>query len=95
MVTRRIVAKYVCDFCRSEYNSIEEAENCEERCKHLTDSHGLEVLNLSTRTFKVLFSANICTIHELTSLTEKELLKIRGLGKFCLNEIKSKLDELG
>ncbi|MCS6770404.1 MAG: DNA-directed RNA polymerase subunit alpha [Kiritimatiellae bacterium] len=52
-------------------------------------------IELSVRSANCLNNANITTIGELAQKTEAEMLKYRNFGKKSLNEIKSKLAELG
>jgi len=57
----------------------------------VAESPGIEILNLSPRSFNALYSANIETMGELLELAEEELLKIRRLGPTSRREIKTKL----
>jgi len=52
-------------------------------------------IELSVRAANCLNNANITTVGELAQKTETEMLKYRNFGKKSLNEIKSKLAELG
>ncbi len=52
-------------------------------------------IELSVRAANCLNNANITTVGELCQKTEAEMLKYRNFGKKSLNEIKSKLVELG
>lgn len=52
-------------------------------------------IELSVRAANCLNNANITTVGELAQKTEAEMLKYRNFGKKSLNEIKSKLQELG
>ena len=52
-------------------------------------------IELSVRSTNCLAGANIETIAELVVMPEIEMLKFRNFGKKSLNEIKSKLDEMG
>lgn len=52
-------------------------------------------LNLSVRTRNCLDKEEILTLGQLTNYSEKDLLKIRNLGKKCATEIKSCLSEYG
>lgn len=93
MVKERVI--YVCEFCQKEYLDLIGAEKCERICRRLADSPGLNILNLSPRTFNLLYYAEIITVSELVQLSEKELLKINGLGSGSLDEIKEKLRQYG
>jgi len=57
------------------------------------ESPGLEVLNLSPRTFNALYRANIETVGELLLLSEKELSKIKQFGPASQREVKAKMDQ--
>jgi DNA-directed RNA polymerase subunit alpha len=52
-------------------------------------------IELSVRAANCLNNANITTVGELAQKSESEMLKYRNFGKKSLNEIKSKLRELG
>ncbi len=52
-------------------------------------------IELSVRSTNCLAGANIDTIAELVVMPESEMLKFRNFGKKSLNEIKSKLEEMG
>jgi DNA-directed RNA polymerase subunit alpha len=52
-------------------------------------------IELSVRSTNCLQGANIDTIAELVVMPESEMLKFRNFGKKSLNEIKSKLEEMG
>jgi len=52
-------------------------------------------IELSVRSTNCLAGANIDTIAELVIMPESEMLKFRNFGKKSLNEIKTKLEEMG
>ena len=52
-------------------------------------------LGLSARAINVLFYANVVTVRDLVSKTERDILKIRMCGVKTLGEIKAKLTQLG
>jgi DNA-directed RNA polymerase subunit alpha len=52
-------------------------------------------IELSVRSTNCLAGANIDTIAELVIMPESDMLKFRNFGKKSLNEIKSKLEEMG
>jgi len=52
-------------------------------------------IELSVRAANCLNNANITTVGELAQKTEADMLKYRNFGKKSLNEIKSKLSDLG
>lgn len=56
---------------------------------------GIEALDLSTRSFKVLYHNGICTIQELQEMTDKEIKSLRGIGQINLKEIKERLAVYG
>ena len=55
----------------------------------------IEELDLSVRSYNCLKRAGINTVEELIKKTEEDMMKVRNLGKKSLDEVKSKLDELG
>lgn len=57
------------------------------------DNTPIEELRLSIRSCNCLKRAGISTVGELSLLSNDELLKIRNLGKKCVNEIKLKLEQ--
>jgi len=52
-------------------------------------------IELSVRAANCLNNANITTVGQLAQKSEADMLKYRNFGKKSLNEIKSKLEELG
>ncbi|MGX7349692.1 DNA-directed RNA polymerase subunit alpha [Dolosicoccus paucivorans] len=55
----------------------------------------IEELDLSVRSYNCLKRAGINTIQELTEKTEAEMMKVRNLGRKSLDEVKTKLANLG
>ena len=55
----------------------------------------IEDLDLSVRSYNCLKRAGINTVEELTQKTEEDMMKVRNLGKKSLEEVESKLAELG
>lgn len=55
----------------------------------------VEDLEFSVRSLNCLKRANINTLADLTAKTEEEMMQVRNLGKKSLDEVKSKLSELG
>lgn len=55
----------------------------------------VDEIELSVRSTNCLAGANIETIAELVSIPERRMLEFRNFGKKSLNEIKSKLAEMG
>ncbi len=70
---------------------VDRAENSKERLMEMT----IEELDLSVRSFNCLKRAGINTVHDLTSRTEDEMMKVRNLGKKSLEEVQHKLADLG
>ncbi|WP_042331141.1 DNA-directed RNA polymerase subunit alpha C-terminal domain-containing protein [Desulfosporosinus orientis] len=91
MVKVRVTTLYICEFCQKEYANINDAEKCESICRRLAESPGIEILNLSARSFNALYRANIETVRELLELSDKNLARIKNLGLESRREIKSKL----
>lgn len=54
----------------------------------------IEQLNFNTSLLKTLQRAGITEVHELLSLTDEEILRIRGVGYVNLQKIKEKLKEI-
>ncbi|ODA42697.1 DNA-directed RNA polymerase subunit alpha C-terminal domain-containing protein [Desulfosporosinus sp. BG] len=78
---------------QKQYNDLKATEECDENCRWFADSPGLEILNLSRRTFNALYGAKIEMVGELLLLSKKDLSKIRGLGPASQREIKAKLEQ--
>ncbi len=55
----------------------------------------IEELDLSVRSYNCLKRAGINTVEELIKKTEEDMMKVRNLGKKSLEEVKSKLNDLG
>lgn len=55
----------------------------------------VSILNLSVRASNCLEAAKICTLRELVSRTEADLLRVRSFGKTSLHEVHRKLSEVG
>jgi DNA-directed RNA polymerase subunit alpha len=55
----------------------------------------VEELNLSVRSYNCLKREGIDTVGELVQKSEAELMDIRNFGQKSIDEVKSKLDELG
>jgi DNA-directed RNA polymerase subunit alpha len=58
-------------------------------------SMSVNEIELSVRAANCLNNANITTVGELAQKSEADMLKYRNFGKKSLNEIKTKLQELG
>lgn len=79
---------------KEEIKKREKKEEIETR-KERKEEENIEKLDFSTRTFNALKRFGIDTINQLASLSEGDLIKIRNLGKHCIKEIISKLEERG
>lgn len=93
MVQERLITQYACEYCQRQYIDLETAERCEKRCHRYADSPGVDKLNISPRALNALYYGNIKIIAKLEEHSEKELLKIKGLGRASVREIKDKLAE--
>ena len=71
--------------------AIERGELTKDRVLEMT----IEELDLSVRSYNCLKRAGINTVHELTSKTEEEMMKVRNLGRKSLEEVQEKLERLG
>ena len=56
--------------------------------REIEDNTPIEDLELSVRAFNCLKRAGICTVGELRAMTDEDFMKVRNLGKKCMNEIK-------
>jgi len=70
---------------------VQEAENRLRKTLNMS----VNEIELSVRAANCLNNANIATVGQLAQKTEAEMLKYRNFGKKSLNEIKSKLAQLG
>ena len=75
----------------SEQNEVSEEQNKLRKLLNMS----VNEIELSVRAANCLNNANITTVGELAMKTEQEMLKYRNFGKKSLNEIKSKLEQLG
>lgn len=55
----------------------------------------IDELELSVRSYNCLKRAGINTVEELTNKTSEDMMKVRNLGRKSLDEVLSKLKELG
>ncbi|HBT20942.1 MAG TPA: DNA-directed RNA polymerase subunit alpha [Peptococcaceae bacterium] len=74
-----------------EVTMVEKEEETKDRVLEMT----IEELDLSVRSYNCLKRAGINTVEELIKRSEEEMMKVRNLGKKSLEEVKSKLAELG
>ena len=70
---------------------VEREETIKEKVLEMT----IEELDMSVRSFNCLKRAGIDTVEDLTNRTEKEMIKVRNLGKKSLEEVILKLHSLG
>ena len=56
---------------------------------------GIEELDLEVRSYNCLKRAGIDTVEELCNRTSEDMMKVRNLGRKSLEEVLSKLKELG
>lgn len=70
---------------------VEKEETQKEKMLEMT----IEELDLSVRSYNCLKRAAINTVQELTDKSEPEMIKVRNLGRKSLEEVKSKLQDLG
>ena len=70
---------------------VEKEEDKKEKVLEMT----IEELDLSVRSYNCLKRAGINTVHELTQKTEEDMMKVRNLGRKSLEEVQTKLGELG
>jgi DNA-directed RNA polymerase alpha subunit len=64
-----------------------------DRMAHETES--MNILELGARAYNVLRKLGCRTVADICALTERELLKIHGLGRLTLNDIKGALAKEG
>ena len=70
---------------------VEREETIKEKVLEMT----IEELDMSVRSFNCLKRAGIDTVEDLTNRTEKDMIKVRNLGKKSLEEVIQKLHSLG
>ncbi|AYW47898.1 DNA-directed RNA polymerase subunit alpha [Tetragenococcus osmophilus] len=94
-------AKILTDHLEVFVNMTDEAQNTdimvekEETQKEKMLEMTIEELDLSVRSYNCLKRAGINTVQELTNKSEPEMIKVRNLGRKSLEEVKSKLSDLG
>ncbi|MGD8440113.1 MAG: DNA-directed RNA polymerase subunit alpha [Holophagae bacterium] len=76
-----------------EMETLPEAETESEEESVLDAS--IDTLELSIRSMNCLKNANIRTLRDLVSRTEKEMVEIRNFGEKSLKEVRDKLEVLG
>lgn len=55
----------------------------------------IESLELSCRTFNVLRRAGLHTVDQIVGMDEKQLIKLRNMGKKSIEELTAKMKEIG
>ena len=55
----------------------------------------IDELELSVRSYNCLKRAGINTVQELINKTPEDMMKVRNLGRKSLEEVQSKIKELG
>lgn len=70
---------------------IEKEDNEKEKVLEMS----IDELELSVRSYNCLKRAGINTVEELTNRTAEDMMKVRNLGRKSLEEVLSKLKELG
>lgn len=79
------------DKITDEVTMVEKEEEKKDKVLEMT----VEELDLSVRSYNCLKRAGINTVEELIQRTEEDMMKVRNLGRKSLEEITSKLRELG
>ena len=67
----------------------------EENSKDKVSEMNIDELELSVRSYNCLKRAGINTVEELCNRTSEDMMKVRNLGRKSLEEVLSKLKELG
>src|SRR5690625_1064966 len=70
---------------------VEKEEDQKEKVMEMT----IEELDLSVRSYNCLKRAGINTVQELANKSEEDMMKVRNLGRKSLEEVKTKLSDLG
>ncbi len=70
---------------------VEKEDNEKEKVLEMS----IDELELSVRSYNCLKRAGINTVEELTNRTSEDMMKVRNLGRKSLEEVLSKLKELG
>ena len=81
--------KMFLELIKSQCNAL--PSKTEERLLDIT----IEELDLSIRTFNCLKRYGIKTVRDLASMTEDDLMKVRNLGRKCVEEVLRKLSNIG
>lgn len=87
MVNEIQTTTYACSVCHRSYNRKEDAEKCESLCVKLIKSPEISILGLTSRTYNILKIAGIDTIDDVRETTDSFLLKLKGFGPACLDDL--------
>lgn len=96
-----LAAKVLSEHLKLFIDLSEDARNTEVMTEKEEDEKGkalemsIDELELSVRSFNCLKRAGINTVEELCNKTPEEMMKVRNLGRKSLEEVLSKLSELG
>ncbi len=96
-----LAAKVLAEHANLLVDLSENAKAAEVMNEPKTDEKGkvlemsIEDLELTVRSFNCLKRAGINTVEELTNKTPDDMIKVRNLGRKSLEEVLSKLEELG
>ncbi len=93
----KILNKHIALFVNltEQVDEVEITSDRQEEDKERLLEMTIEELDLSVRSYNCLKRAGINTVGELVRKTEEEMMKVRNLGKKSLEEVESKLRELG
>ncbi len=96
-----LAAKVLSEHLSLFINLSENAKNAEVMVEKEDDEKekvlemSIDELELSVRSYNCLKRAGINTVEELTSKTSEDMMKVRNLGRKSLDEVLTKLKELG
>ena len=96
-----LAAKVLSEHLNSFINLSDTAMNAEVMVEKPDDKKekvlemSIDELELSVRSYNCLKRAGINTVEELTNKTSEDMMKVRNLGRKSLEEVLSKLKELG
>ena len=96
-----LAAKVLSEHLNSFINLSDTAMNAEVMVEKPDDTKekvlemSIDELELSVRSYNCLKRAGINTVEELTNKTSEDMMKVRNLGRKSLEEVLSKLKELG
>ncbi|MDQ7097159.1 DNA-directed RNA polymerase subunit alpha C-terminal domain-containing protein [Desulfosporosinus sp. PR] len=91
MVMEIQTTTYACSLCQRKYTRREDAEKCETLCGKLLKSPDISILGLNARTYNILKIAGIDTIDDVRETTDGFLLKLKGFGPACLEDLHYRL----